>query len=389
MNPISIITFADLGKKKNLKTIDILPVIDLFISRGILDCIICRINTGFFFERTNAVIPRILHITLKGLEKITAGKCFARNIEESLFDKWTFAKLGNSKTALFHPEYFFGKTVTKLKKKGVVTIGIATMAHLNVNAQLEQEEQELLGIPTTDHYYRDLILKNGSLPDFDYVIAVSEFVKKTYIENGFPKENIFVAELDVEVNAHNVGNPCPDSFIAVYTAHTSLLKGLHYLLEAWKTLSITNKKLIIIGGFKEIPADLRSRIDELIRTDSTIEFVGQIGHAQVGSYYENASVFVFPSLTEGNPKVVLEALSYGLPVITTVNAKSLVVDGQNGFVIPIRDSVAIAEKLNFLATHPEKMKALSHGAFSSIRNKKPFAEGVLDACREIEKRGCL
>ena len=70
--------------------------------------------------------------------------------------------------------------------------------------------------------------------------------------------------------------------------------------------------------------------------------------------YQQADVFVFPTLVEGMPIVILEAMASGLPVITTPNGPGDIVrDGIDGFVVPVRAPNIIAEKLEFLRENPD------------------------------------
>jgi len=64
--------------------------------------------------------------------------------------------------------------------------------------------------------------------------------------------------------------------------------------------------------------------------------------------YQQADIFVFPSLEEGSALVTYEAMACGLPVVTTPNAGSLVRDGVEGFIVPIRDPDALAERIEQL-----------------------------------------
>ena len=74
-------------------------------------------------------------------------------------------------------------------------------------------------------------------------------------------------------------------------------------------------------------------------------------------------MFVFPTLIEGMPIVVLEAMASGLPVITTPNGPGDIVrDGVDGFVVPIRDPDAIVEKLEYLRAHPEHRREMGINA---------------------------
>jgi len=83
--------------------------------------------------------------------------------------------------------------------------------------------------------------------------------------------------------------------------------------------------------------------------------------------YAWADVFLLPTLCEGSATVCYEALAAGLPVITTPNAGSVVRDGLDGFVVPIRDPEAIAEKLEILARDRELLWWMSNKARERAR----------------------
>jgi starch synthase len=80
-------------------------------------------------------------------------------------------------------------------------------------------------------------------------------------------------------------------------------------------------------------------------------------------------VFVFPSLFEGFGLVLLEAMAMGLPIITTPHTAGpdLISDGVEGFIVPIRSSAAIAERLDLLRREPERRQAMSERARSRSR----------------------
>jgi glycosyltransferase involved in cell wall biosynthesis len=67
--------------------------------------------------------------------------------------------------------------------------------------------------------------------------------------------------------------------------------------------------------------------------------------------YQQADVFAFPTIEEGSALVTYEALACGLPAVTTYNAGSPVRDGQEGFLVPVQDAEALAERLDLLRTN--------------------------------------
>ncbi|MGY8954541.1 MAG: glycosyltransferase, partial [Flavobacteriales bacterium] len=63
-----------------------------------------------------------------------------------------------------------------------------------------------------------------------------------------------------------------------------------------------------------------------------IHLTGPLSRSHVQEYYMNADVFVLPSLCEGSATVIYEAMSFGLPIITTNNSGSIIENGNEGFI---------------------------------------------------------
>ena len=79
-------------------------------------------------------------------------------------------------------------------------------------------------------------------------------------------------------------------------------------------------------------------------------YVGQVPRSRVMDEFRRADVFVLPTLCDSFALVHLEAMACGVPVITTPNCGSVVRDGVDGFIVPIRDAAAIADKVELLLT---------------------------------------
>jgi glycosyltransferase involved in cell wall biosynthesis len=90
-----------------------------------------------------------------------------------------------------------------------------------------------------------------------------------------------------------------------------------------------------------------------------------------GEVYGKSSVLVHPSLSDGFGYVVGEAMASGVPVIVTRNtgAADLVVDGKNGYIVPVCDSEAIRERLAHLAAHPALLKEMGRQARETMRSR--------------------
>jgi glycosyltransferase involved in cell wall biosynthesis len=83
-----------------------------------------------------------------------------------------------------------------------------------------------------------------------------------------------------------------------------------------------------------------------------------------------ADVLIFPSLFEGFGMVLTEALSQGLPSITTLHSAGpdILSEGIDGFIVPIRSSTAIQEKLELLLSDPQRLPAMKRAALEKARN---------------------
>jgi glycosyltransferase involved in cell wall biosynthesis len=99
---------------------------------------------------------------------------------------------------------------------------------------------------------------------------------------------------------------------------------------------------------------------ELLRAH--VSLLGAVPRSEIHQQFAWADVFLLPSICEGSATVCYEALSYGLPVITTPNTGSVVRDGLDGFVVPIRNVESIIEKLERLDSDRDFLAFMSSNA---------------------------
>ncbi len=112
-------------------------------------------------------------------------------------------------------------------------------------------------------------------------------------------------------------------------------------------------RCLLVGPFDSNPSALQPGELQPYIDDGSVEYFGE--QADVRPYLAQCSVFVLPSYREGTPKSVLEAMSCGKAIITTdaPGCRETVKEGENGFLVPVKDDKAIAEKMLFLYQNPD------------------------------------
>ena len=181
------------------------------------------------------------------------------------------------------------------------------------------------------------------------VIVPSNFVLSTLITYSNCKVPIKVIPFGSPTPCSTLPNTCPRGPLRVlFVGSLGQRKGLSYALNAVKQLG-SQVSLTLIGrrSTKDCP-QLNSAI-------SNHNWIETLPHHQILEQMRKHDILLLPSLFEGYALVLSEALSQGLPVIATTNsgAPESIRDGIEGYIVPIRDSIAIATKLQQLIDHPD------------------------------------
>ena len=282
----------------------------------------------------------------------------------------------------FHPPTRFSWAMRKAKRNGSITVAITTVAHPKFDQKISTEENQRFGSSFNAQEFERV---SNFVEQFDYIIAISDHIKSSYIDQGFPAERIFVAHNDIVLPPAYERTDNSDVFKVLYVAYTKMRKGLSYLLDAWQELKLPNARLVLVSKYSsDVTEKFKQYCDNIINNDPSITWAGTTD--DLAPYYREASVFVLPSLTEGNPRVVMQAMAHGLPVITTPNAQSLVEDEKSGFVVSIRDVHALEEKIRYLYKNRNIAERMGTEARKTMEHKKPFGEIVFEVYQEIIKR---
>lgn len=188
-----------------------------------------------------------------------------------------------------------------------------------------------------------------------HIVCGSEFVKDGIAAGGGPADRCVVIPVaadpafSLQSRQEHTG-----PLRVLFMGTVGLRKGVPYLLGAAKcTSDVATYRLV---G----PVNVGPRAEVELRR--YVDLAGPVQRSMVLDQYRWADVLVLPSLCEGSANVTHEALATGLPVICTRSAGSVVRDGVDGYIIPIRSVSELGDRIRSLGENRHKLREMAHNA---------------------------
>ena len=177
----------------------------------------------------------------------------------------------------------------------------------------------------------------------DRIICGSDFVKDSIAMLKGPVDRCRVVPYGIQSDdIHAPDRAARTGPLRVLTVGAlGLRKGTPYILEAAKRLQ--GKAHFRLVGLADLHPDALSDLSRWC------EVTGPVVRSDIGRHYEWADLFLLPSICEGSATATYEALAWGLPVICTPNTGSVVRNGIEGYIVPVRNPSAIVAALEILA----------------------------------------
>ncbi len=166
----------------------------------------------------------------------------------------------------------------------------------------------------------------------------------------------------------------PDDFVFVFVGRIVSDKGINELIKAFSELqTVENKptgtKLLLVGGLEN---DLDPLNPETLAEINQNKDIISVGFQQdVRSFFAIADALVFPSYREGFPNVVMQAGAMGLPsIVSDINGcNEIIIEGENGLIIPSKNVEKLKEKMLTLAKDKNLYTKLKGNSRRMIENK--------------------
>lgn len=214
-------------------------------------------------------------------------------------------------------------------------------------------------LPTEE--YKERLLKEWSYSDL--IIVNSEHCKKSLIPYGVDEEKIKILPLPVSINVDGeINEKFLDNQIIkiIFVGNISFGKGFAYFAEAKKILENDKRFSFYAIG------DLHISDDIIKKNNWNLNYTGRLNKDELKKIYLESHILVFPTLSEGFGQVQLEAMAYGLPVISTERCGQIVENGKNGLVVKAGDASVIAEAILEITEDRGKYNYMSYCALQTV-----------------------
>lgn len=221
----------------------------------------------------------------------------------------------------------------------------------------------------------------------DALLVNSQFVKDTFVEQGFSEEKIHVIYLGVRDDFIRLKNDYPEkkTIELLFTGGFGLRKGAQYLIPALEQLAQEGLdwRLTVVGTTNEAEALLSNSI-----VSPRINLVGHVPQEDLKAHLELADIYVFPTLAEGCASSAMEAMAAGLPVITTKESGLPIRHGVDGWIIKSKSISELVSAIHEIALNRKLREQLGRAAADRIAVEytwKAYAHRVLRLYSQIAK----
>ncbi len=307
------------------------------------------------------VPPEKLHALGKlnqGLRKLATYDSTGRilNFQSQLYDRWSARHF--KKADLFHVWNNYGlQTINKANELGMTTVVQRGSTHPVYQAQILAKEYKKWGIRF--HIPSATIKRStAELKAADYVLIPADVVHDSFMEKGFsPKKLIqipFGCNTDHFCPAERSREKRP--FRILFVGQVGIRKGIPYLIDAWKQLNWHDAECWIVGQTEAKSRTIQT-IWQNVKGVKRYDYV-----TDLRTLYHQVDLFIFPTIEEGSALVTYEAMSSGLPIITTHQAGSVARHEQEGMIVSPYDATALATAIERLRTNDQLRHQMSQAA---------------------------
>lgn len=275
---------------------------------------------------------------------------------ETSFDRWVASRLSNKHSAVHCYEHAGLASLQKAKQLGIMGIYEQPSQHHAFFTKVVQEQ--IAKFPNLKSAGTELLYdakaerrnqrRDEELATADLILCNSGFTKRTLLMAGVEAHKVEVIPYGFPEPVEDFSAQTQEKVIFLNAGTQNLRKAMHLLYSAWRKCNFPEEQaeLWLIGKMA-LPEHLRNDMPgKVIIRDS-------IPRNELMEIYQQASVFVLPTLADGFGMVITEAMSRGVPVITTENSggPDIITHQKDGLLIPAGDEEALISQMKWCVAH--------------------------------------
>lgn len=293
------------------------------------------------------------------------------------------------------------RVLPHLKRKDQILIIGSTYYHSNIlllGLVLKLlGKSELIGLcyHLTSHDARSSLMKKIdrfisylSMRLYTAFIAISQSTKKDLLDLGVKGDKITVVQCAYDIPHHEPVKYDYDEKRILFVGTCYGRKGIEYLLKAASKLKEYKFHIDIVGNLNDDEKYVESLYEIVCerQLSEKVTFYGRLQDGELREIYKKASIYVLPSLWEGFGIVLLEAMSFGLPIIATnIGAiPELITDNVNGLLVPPKDEDSLARSIELLLNSDSLREKLGRNGLNYLSVHKEFNDWDLVSKRAGE-----
>jgi starch synthase len=288
------------------------------------------------------------------------------------FDRWVASNLESFGNLAFGYESACLFTFGRAKELGIPTVMYQPIATAETATELLTEEARRFPELASSLRYNwfppeELARRREERALADAIVCASEFTKQSLVDAGVDAAKIFVEPYGVDQSIFAPSQEKHSRFSVIWASSYTQTKGIGYLLDALARNPAPGAELVLAGY--PFGPDIVAAYEDRVR----VRRLGKVPRPVLAKEMARCHVHVFPTLVDGFGRNIVEAMASGLPVITTrhCGGPDIIEDGVTGFIIPIRDVDAIAEKLAWVHDHPAEAKMMGERARERVAPLTP------------------
>src|SRR5580704_1653445 len=207
----------------------------------------------------------------------------------------------------------------------------------------------------------------------DRLCVLSTFAWRSFVEAGVPASKLALLPLGVNVKAfrpsaeilaerrRRIRSGAP--LRVIFAGTLCFRKGLYDFDKIARAVDPRRFRFQVVGSVAPEAKKFAAKLP------SSVELVPRQPHAKLPEWYAGADLFMLPTLEDGFAVVLTQASAGGLPILATTNcaAPDFVRDGQNGWVLPIRDPGAFIDRLRWCDEHREEVAEMVDRTYDDFR----------------------